>query len=141
MALKLDGVQYSLYKPVGPQAFQRRLLQYKVEAQLNHSQLTHPRLRDLLVELNPAAAEHFPGSRATVRAWMREAYQKQKAIVIEMLRTALSEITIIFDTSTSRNDLQFLAITALVVDQSGQLQHLPLALRHTKGQKTAMKQA
>ena len=76
----LTGVQAALWRPVNRRAFQRSLLRYKIEAQLNNSQITHPRLLEMLTQLNPAADAPFPRSRATLGKWMTQAYEQMKTV-------------------------------------------------------------
>lgn len=80
MAMKASDDSYRLFRPVAKQRLQQMLLRFKVAAQLNDSQLISPELRELLIDMNPAAEPHIPLSRSTVRGWMTAAVKHAKQV-------------------------------------------------------------
>ena len=75
----------------------------------------------------------LPDSYSTSRAWIMDNYKHSKGVVRQSLATAVSRITLSFESWKSGNELDLLGVIAHYIDKQYQVKNVLLALRNIYG--------
>jgi hypothetical protein len=117
--------------------FQKLLINWIVESNLPFRTIEHPRLRELLMYLNPLVRDtNALITHPTARRMLVNEYNRHREAVVHLLRSSPGFIHIAFDGWSSRNKHSLYGITCSFLDQHFRVQKIVLGLpelqvRHT----------
>ena len=122
--------------------FKHLLLRWIVSCHIAFYQIENDFFRAILFYLSAGAAKQLPKASRTIRAWLMEAYSREKAeLKRKLIEDTLSSIHISFDLWTSPNYLTIMSVHAYWIDLQGKRCCRLLALRRLKGEHSGENQA
>jgi hypothetical protein len=114
--------------------FRLLFLQWLICCHVALSMVENPFFRKLIEFINRLFIDFLPSSKNTIRKWVLEEHERQKALKRKKLLQARSRITISFDAWTSPfSKKHVLSIIAHFVDENWKRQHLQLSMGRLYG--------
>ena len=92
-----------------------------------------PEFRAFISYLNKDVDRWLNTSHNTIREWVMRQFKNEKAVVKMRLQKARSKIHISLDIWTSTNNKAIMGITAVYIEEDGQLNHTVLAVKEIEG--------
>lgn len=121
--------------------FKQILIRWIVCCHIAFFQLENEYFRELLFFLEPKLQKLLPKACRVIRQWVLEEYEHRKALLIEELESALSQIAISFDLWTSPSQRAILGVTAHFINKDCKRRHVLLGLRELFGEHSGKNQA
>lgn len=113
--------------------FKRLLVRWIVYCFIAFRMLENAYFRELICFLNQSIGDLLPKAASTVRAMVKEEYDKQKELLVKDLSEAQSKIHISFDLWTSPNYYAIISVYSHFVDRRGRRSSRLLAFRRLHG--------
>jgi hypothetical protein len=109
--------------------FRFLFLQWLICCHIALSMVENPFFRKLIEFINRVFIDYLPSSGKTIRKWILEEHERQKALKKDIILNARSRITISFDTWTSPfSKKHVLSVIAHFVDENWKRRHLQLSM-------------
>lgn len=123
------------YHPVDiAKQFRDALIRWIVICQIAFYAIEHQAFRELLAVLSKSLSDLLPACGKTLRKWILQAYESQKAQIIKDLQSnTVSLIHVSFDLWTSPNSMAMMAVVIHYVDKTYTNCTRLIALRHLRG--------
>ena len=97
--------------------FKRLLVRWMVYCFISFRMVENVYFRDLLAFVNTGLSSLLPRAAATIRYWIKEEYDKHKALLIDELQAALSDIHLSFDLWTSPNSYAIVSVYSHFINE------------------------
>lgn len=126
----------SLISSKSVERFKSLLVRWIVYCHISFRMLENQYFRELVGFMNSGLAAYLPRAASTIRGWVIAEYHKQKEVLVEEMKSALSDIHISFDGWTSPNHWSILSVNAHFIDKQGKRRTERLAFRRILGEHT-----
>lgn len=113
--------------------FKRLLVRWIVYCFIAFRMLENTYFRELISFLNHSIGDLLPKAASTIRAMVKEEYDKQKQVVVDDLSGAQSKIHVSFDLWTSPNYYAIISVYGHFIDRRGRRSSRLLAFRRLHG--------
>jgi hypothetical protein len=123
------------------ETFKRLLIRWIVYCHLAFLMVENIYFRELIEYLNKGLAGLLPQAKSTLRHWVLQEFQMQKAVIQVELSDSLSSIHLSFDLWTSPNHMAIISVFGHFLDAKGYRQKRLLAFRRIKGEHSGENQA
>jgi hypothetical protein len=138
----MGGVVYQqLTKSYALDEFKALIVRWMVHCHIAFRLVGNEYFRDHVTFLSSSMGRFLPRTASTIRGWVMEAYEVEKAAVKQELRSAVSNVHLSFDGWPSPNHYSILSVFAHFIDSGGVRRIRLLAFRRTFGAKSATNEA
>jgi len=124
---------FRLVMPFNEDEYKQKFVDWAIKLRLSYREVTDEATTDLLAYGKPSLARLLPTHHSTLSQWVKDSMAARLPFIIELVRSALSNINLSIDGWRAHNRREYVAVCAHFVDRKGHPRTLLLGFPRRHG--------
>jgi hypothetical protein len=124
---------FQLIMPFKEEVYKQKLIDWCITLRLSYREVTDETTIDLLTYGKPSLMRLLPEHHSTLSKWVKESLAERIPFVIELIRRALSDITLSIDGWRAGTRREYVAVCSHFVDHTGAPRTLLIGFQRRRG--------